>query len=187
MNSWILPFFGVIYLIFRIWITEFRLKDALGGRRRFFSRVLGYYLGIALILNFWSIALNLVLIISLPSMVIIFFTFDLAFFINYKKEKAVKAFDSTTGFWLIVERLTLHLQIILVGIWMLVSDVRKFAGPQHGPWVLFVSDALIFIPLLLWDERIGKKVDWPLGLIILILMILISIGTKIVLWSNWYF
>jgi len=162
------------------------LKDTLGGRRRFFSRVLGYYLGFAMILSFSSITLNLVLIISLPSMIIIFFTFDLVFFINYKKEKARVGFDSMTGFWLIIERLSLHLQIILVDIWMLVSDVRNFAGPQHGPWPLFFMDVLVLGPLLIWDERIRKKVDWPLGAIILTLMILVSIGTKIALWINWY-
>lgn len=161
-----LTIIGVLFLIYRIWVTEVKCKTYLGFRNRFFSRITCYYYAIGLIFSFQIMAINALVVSSVFSFGSIFLFFDVPFFFNVKKEMAVYPHISKLDiFWLLSERVTLHIPIISTGIWMMF-DFTAFINMSRGIIPLIIGVLLFYIPFFLIDARWKEKADWPLGLII---------------------
>ena len=81
---------GICFLIFRIWLTEFKLKEELEFRRHYLSRFLNYYYCLALISSFsWDI-FNFILISETIAMIIAFIGWDIPFFIKFQNKEQIE-------------------------------------------------------------------------------------------------
>lgn len=160
---WVLPLFGVVFLIFRFWLCEVYLRDILGVDRGHTSRFCSYYLALAMIFNFEPNVFTLISVVSAPAMVLASFAFDVPFlFFNEGRQQIPKK----TG--QIIERLTMHIPIILFGVY--------YYGFSKVSWLdyfaLFTLDKLVIailltcLPMFVFDPRVTKRKDWPRGLFI---------------------
>ena len=144
---------GVCFLIFRIWLTEFRLKDELQFRRHYLSRFLNYYYCIALISSFtWDI-FNFVLISETFALIIALIGWDIPFFIKFNKKNH---WEKNRG-WLIIERATLHPPMIGTVIWMYLSGLKTFVDSSNLVIIIIISLILGLLPYFLFDQRWTKK------------------------------
>ena len=144
---------GISFLIFRIWLTEFKLKDELQFRRHYLSRFLNYYYCIALISSFtWDI-FNFVLISETIALIFAFIGWDIPFFIKFKKQKH---WDKNRV-WLIIERATLHPPMIGTVIWMIFSGLKSFVDSSNLILIVIITVILGLLPYFLFDERWTKK------------------------------
>ena len=113
---------GISFLIFRIWLTEFQLKDELQFRRHYLSRFLNYYYCLALISSFsWDI-FNFILISETIALIIAIIGWDIPFFVKFKEKK----FFRKNRAWVLIERATLHPPMIGTVIWMYLSGLKSF-------------------------------------------------------------
>jgi hypothetical protein len=172
---WLIRVLGVIYLLFRIWLVEIRVKPFLHERARFISRWACYLLGGAMIFDFdksiVGSALNLTIIMATPGFIIISLIYDSSFFLNFWKQHP--ELMPRDAFWCVIERLTLHFPVIGIGIWMFVTGIGYFV--QNSIVVVLLTGVFIFGPYFAFDERWRKKIDWPFGLILFIIMVSIWI------------
>ncbi len=164
---------GVVGFALRIWLTEFRLTAILGDERHFNSRLLTLYGFATLIFDLQVEPLNLVLVGALPMMFLMFFRYDVPFFLKLVQRKPLITahtpttelpFSPATNFWLIIERLTLHLPIIFIGLPWYRAGLKAVVFPNLQISSFFITIGLVFGPFLLLDPRIRKKMDWPEGL-----------------------
>ncbi|MHA1745015.1 MAG: hypothetical protein ACTSWW_03380 [Promethearchaeota archaeon] len=164
---------GVVGFALRIWLTEFRLVTILGEERHFNSRLLTSYGFTALIFDLQVESLNLVIVGTLPMMLIMLFRYDAPFFFKLVQRKPLITvhtpttelpFSPATNLWLIIERLTLHLPIIFIGLPWYWAGLKAVVFPNLQISSFFITIGLIFVPFLLLDPRIRKKMDWPEGL-----------------------
>ena len=168
---------GILFLGFRLWLVEGKCKEWLGVRRRFFSRMETYYMCIAIIFQLRSITFNALIIQFIPSMIFISVWFDILFLVNIKKDAITKLnLKPVDTFWLIVERVTLHVPIIILGFWMVFDGVFQYVNFSQGWWPFIIDIPLICGAFFLMDERLSKKLDWPLGPIIVICGVIQTIG-----------
>jgi hypothetical protein len=169
------PIVGTIFLLFRLWLCEIKLHEVLGNKRGHTSRFISYYFGLAMILNFSVNVFTLISVISAPAMIFAVLYFDISFFLNEGRE------DIPLKFWQIVERLTLHIPLIVFGIFYYAYSpaleyFQLFTIPKFGVALLLAG-----IPMFGFDPRISKKADWPRGPFILGGAILDIIG------NIWFF
>lgn len=153
---------GFAYLILRIYLVEFKVKSVLGGQIRFLSRFLAYYTAIAICFNFKHMLFNFIVVGSLPMISIVFFTHDLKFFFELHKEINPKE-KSKMYYTLLLERLTLHIPLIISGLIMYFSGVTNYIGLSFGIIPILLGTLMILGPLVLFDPRVLKKEDWPVG------------------------
>lgn len=143
----------VSFLIFRIWLTEFKLKDELQFRRHYLSRFLNYYYCIALISSFtWDI-FNFVLISETIALIIALIGWDIPFFIKFNKQN----YWQKNKAWLIIERATLHPPMIGTVIWMLFLGLKSFVDPSNLISIVIITVILGLLPYFLFDQRWTKK------------------------------
>lgn len=147
----------------RFYLTEFKLKKQLELKTGHLSRLLTYYLSIALILGFSSHLFWLIVIVALPTMIAAFLGFDLTF---YKEilQKDPK-WKENRG-WLILERITLHPPMIIAGFWLYFMDPKSFFTPLPSGIEMFVGILLSIGAFLFVDPRWRQKEDWPTGIVI---------------------
>ena len=163
MKEWVFPLLGIIFLLVRLWLSEVYLRDILKNKRYHTSRLCAYYLGIAMLSNFQNNVFTLISVVSAPAMVLALILFDFPFlFLNEGRE------DIPKKFWQIIERLTVHLPLIVFGILFYrfasaLSYLELFTIPKF-----IVALILTCIPMFLFDPRVVKKEDWPRGPIIVI-------------------
>ncbi len=144
---------GVSFLIFRIWLTEFKLRAELEFRRHYLSRFLNYYYCIALISSFtWDI-FNFILISETIALIIAFIGWDIPFFIKFNKQDHWQKNKT----WLIIERATLHPPMIGTVIWMLFSGLRSFVDSSNLILIVIITLILGLLPYFLFDQRWTKK------------------------------
>ena len=149
----VLLIIGVCFLIFRVWLTEFKLKDELQFRRHYLSRFLNYYYCFALISGFtWDI-FNLILIGETIPMVIALIGWDIPFFVKFKNQDHWEKNKA----WLIVERMTLHPPMIGTLIWMYIVGFRSFVESSNLIILVSIAVILVFIPYFLLDYRWTKN------------------------------
>ena len=155
----LLQIIGVLLLIYRVWVTEIKLRPYLGFRNRFFSRITAYYYAIGVIFSFQIMAINALVISSVFSFGSIFLFFDIPFFFNVKKEMALfPNISKIDTFWLLTERVTLHIPIISTGIWMMF-DFTKYVNFSQGFIPLIIGTLLFYIPFFGIDARWKEKAD----------------------------
>ena len=144
---------GVLFLIFRIWLTEFKLKDELQFRRHYLSRFFNYYYCLALISSFtWEI-FNFVLISETIALIFALIGWDIPFFIKFNKQ----AHWQKNKAWLIIERATLHPPMIGTVIWMFFSGLRSFVDSSNLILIIIITVILSLLPYFLFDQRWTKK------------------------------
>ncbi|MCP4760965.1 MAG: hypothetical protein GY870_04225 [archaeon] len=142
---------GIIFLIFRIWIGEFRLKNLLEYRRHFISRIGSYYYCFTLIFAFKSEIFNLVLLISLPLQLISLLTLDMNFFIKFWKENT--DVENKEKFLLYLERVLLHPPLVITSIIMWLIGTSYFFNPAPFLSSYLVAFILFLIPWFFLDKR----------------------------------
>lgn len=158
MNA-IISVIGAIFLVFRIWLTNFKLQDELEFRRYYVSRFLNYYFCLAMVLAFQNEIFNIMIITVLPMMVISLVGWDSLFFVKFKK----RTYWKKNHGWLIIERLTLHPPIVTVAIWMIITGIHNFFTLPPTIWPFISGGILFYGVFFLLDERITKKYIPPTG------------------------
>jgi hypothetical protein len=164
---------GIAFLIFRLWITEVKLRKELGRRTKHLSRFLSYYLCLSLAFNFKSILFNSVVAGALPMMIISLFTLDYGFFF-----KAYKILRNDIGLnkarWALIERITLHIPLVSGGVYIYIKGFLEYVNLSFGMAPIIIGTLLVVIPVVFLDPRVTRKEDWPVGPIILFSVVVLS-------------
>jgi hypothetical protein len=155
---------GIIFLIFRVWLVEFRLKAALAEENRYFSRIICYYLGVNMVCNLQLMSINIILVSSVASFTIITILTDLKLF--FQIPIRYPGHSKNTYYFILIERITLHFPILIAGFAMIADGYLKYVNLSQGWFPLIMGSALFFTPFVLLDPRIRKRHVWPLGPII---------------------
>ena len=140
---------GVSFLIFRIWLTEFKLKDELQFRRHYLSRFLNYYYCFALISSFSWDLFNFILISETLPLIIALIGWDIPFFIKFKN---IQHWEKNR-IWLIIERTTLHPPMIATVIWMFISGLKSYVDSSNLFLIIIITLLLGLLPYFLLDQR----------------------------------
>ena len=151
---------GAVYLPFRIWLDEFKLKDELLFRRRYFSRFFSYYLGIALLLGFSAYPFNIMVMVAFPILVV-----TSIWDINFYRRFSSQTYWTKNKRWMLIERMTMHPPVVLVAIFMIFNGARNYIEP---PNLLLMAGIIVvlYLPFFLFDERWTKRYKWPEAVII---------------------
>ncbi len=162
-----LSILGWIMLIFRIWLAEFKLKDELQFRRHYLSRFVNLYMWIALILNLESYTFNLIVITCFPVMIVTSF-WDIKFYTNFKK----RDYWEKNKMWLLVERLTLHPPMLILGLFFYISGILPYFNYSRGVWPVIIAISFVYLAFFLLDKRWTEKYNYPQSKIMISMMIL---------------
>ncbi len=144
-------------LLFRSWLCERKLVEELQFRKHYISRILNYYLFVAMMLNFTSDIFNLVVFIPFPLVWVSFVGWDIPFYMKFRK----RTYWEKNHGWLLIERLTLHLPIIAVQIWMFSTDPINFFNKANFAEEFIAAFVLLTSPWFLWDHRWKNKAFLP--------------------------
>jgi hypothetical protein len=171
---------GIAFLIFRIWIVEFKLEEELQFRRRYFSRFFSYYTCLALVFSLRLWPFNVMVMVAFPILVVTS-VWDINFFrrVNYQD------YWKTNLRWGIIERSTLHPPVVVVAIYMILSGARSYIQP---PNLILMALTIIglFLPFLLLDVRWTERYKWPEAIIVIGLVIASGVSllvTEAILWG----
>ncbi len=168
MAWWLIPI-GLAGALLRIWLTEYKLVNALKWERHFTSRFLTFFFFVAMVLQFQNDVFNLIIVGSFPLMAMCVVVYDIPFIIKIARHRYILPGEeiplrSSLSFWIIVERLTLHFPTTLLGLWWYGQGLKGTIFLNLKVTSLIVASFLALIPFIVWDERITKKRDWPEGL-----------------------
>ncbi|MHA1819797.1 MAG: hypothetical protein ACTSU2_12385 [Promethearchaeota archaeon] len=178
--DYLIPLIGCFGLIFRIWLTEVKLRKELDFRRYYLSRIVNICLFIAMIYNFESMTFNMILVTSTPILMVASIFWDTRF---YKRLPKVEQWQEKKN-WLLLERVTLHPPILILGIipyfsswfphamkWgaLTFHSFKEFAVGSigtSGPFMakviaLFYASILIYGALFVLDIRWYERKGWP--------------------------
>jgi len=172
--------FGVAFLIFRVWLVEFRLVDELQFRRHYLSRFMNYYAGLALVFGLTIDVLNIIVIISFPILVVTV-GWDINFYRNFKN----RAYWTKNKRLMLLERLTLHPPVFLLGLFMILAGAQSYICPPNLS-IIGLAAILLYIPFFLFDDRWRKKYSWPQAITIILLVAFSSLSLAVaesILWS----
>ena len=176
----ILILFGFALLVFRIWIVEIKLKEELQFRRRYFSRFFAYYTCLALAFNLLMVPFNIMVMIAFPILIV-----TSVWDINFYRRLNSQPYWSSNKRWAILERSTLHPPVVILAIYMIITDARNYIQPPNLAF-LVISVLILFTPFFLVDERWTKRYKWPEALIVIGLMLMSGVSLLIaeaVLWG----
>jgi hypothetical protein len=162
----VLMVIGIIGVIFRLWLAEFKLKDELGFRRHYLSRFVNIYLFCAMLFNLESYIFNLIIITCFPVMLVTSF-WDLKF---YQKFKTRNYWEKNKN-WLLVERLTMHPPMVGFGLFFYIAGILPYFNYSKGVLPAIIAILVVYVPFFLWDKRWTEKYNWPQGLIMISLMV----------------
>lgn len=169
---------GFGMFIFRFWLAEFKLAKELSFRRHYLSRIINLHLFLAIAFNFESPVFNAILIACSPSM-LINSIWDYNFYKSFKN----RSYWNKNHGWLIVERLTLHPPILIVGFWIYITGILgpegfgRFLPQETGLFPLVMAIALSWIPFYILDKRWISGYNWPQPIIMIILLACATIVT----------
>jgi len=171
---------GVIFLLFRLWIVEFKLKEELKFRRRYFSRFFAYYMCLALVfgLGFWPF--NLMVMVAFPILVVTSI-WDINFMRRFRHQDHWK----NKMKWGILERSTMHPPVVILAIYMILTGARNYIEVPNLILMVLVV-VVLFIPFFLLDVRWTKRYKWPEALIVIGLIIASGVSlllAEAVLWG----
>lgn len=167
---WILPVIGSVFLIFRIWLSFWKLRDELDFRRLYVSRLVNYYFCIMLIFNLQSVIFNVIVAVCFPAM--IFTTmWDYNF---YRKFKTREYWQKNKG-WLLVERLTMHPPILICGLYFYIKGIQNFV-PKDPIWPFIIGIIIVYGSSYMCDIRLRKRFNWPNGRDLFIVMLVSTLG-----------
>ena len=168
-----LPFIGVPFLIFRIWLSTFKLKVELQFRRFYVSRLVNYYFCFCIIFNLKNPIFNLILAVCFPAMI---FTsmWDVNFYRGFRR----RTYWKKNKGWVLVERMTMHPPILIGGLFIYLTGIWNYVKPtSQGGFVLFVITILFFYPSCYFlDIRLRKRYEWPNGRNLLLVMLISTLA-----------
>ena len=176
----ILTLFGFVLFIFRIWLVEIKLKDELQFRRRYFSRFFAYYTCLALAFNLMATPFNIIVMVAFPILIV-----TSVWDINFYRRINTQLHWSVKKWWAILERATLHPPVVIVAVYMIITDARNYIQPPNLV-VFVISVVILFTPFFLVDERWTKRYKWPEAIIVIGLVIMSGVSLLIaeaILWS----
>lgn len=170
--NWIISTIGIISLIFRLWLCEFYLKEELGYRRRYFSRILALFFSVTMIYGFRNPVFNIISVWSIPFLVFAIFGWDTRFFKRWKADK-VEEWRGKRG-WMLFERITLHIPMLIVTLYLCIVDFEGFLLPANSIidttfngnpiFVLLFATVIVYTVYMLFDSRYVDRHGWPIGL-----------------------
>lgn len=167
---------GSVYLIFRLWLVEFKLKEELEFRRHYLSRMLAYFTGLVILFDYKNMLMNFIIISALPVVIVSILGWDSLFFVKFNK----RTYWKKNKGWLIIERITMHFPMAAIGILLYIWGLPTLS-------IIEVLQLAIYtIPVLyMWfwvvDKRWSERYIWPTGLNIFIFATLSILGTSIYL------
>lgn len=170
LSDIILPSIGIIFFIFRFWLSTFKLKDELQFRRFYVSRLVNYYFCFSIIFNLKNPVFNVILAVCFPAMI---FTsiWDVNFYRNFKGRTYWK---KNKGL-LLVERMTMHPPILIFGLYIYITGIWNYVPPRD--LLVFAIGILIVYPSsYLLDVRLRKRYEWPNGRDLLLVMLISTLG-----------
>ena len=192
MASWgtfpVVPIIGFVFLLFRLWLVEVKLQSVLGDERRYISRFLSYYFAFAMIYNFQNITFNLILVATVPIGLISILEWDRNFF--RKRLRVVPEYQPVLP-WMIIERITLHVPMVITGIIFYFTGLKNFVFYGIDPTIferivgLIYGTLLVVLPLIILDIRWTKKEKWPTARNMLIGEIILMVIWYVVLLLIW--
>ena len=162
---------GVFFLIFRIWLAEFKLVEELQFRRHYLSRVVNLFVCLAIVMGFTSIIFNTVVIVCFPVMILTF-VWDFNFFRMFGKRSYWK--DPKNKKWVLIERLTLHPPILLIGLWMYIVGITgqiEWIPREESFYPYVIAMFLVYTSFFVFDERWTKRYNYPQAVIMICLMV----------------
>ena len=172
MNPHLILFFiGLIGFFFRLWLSEFKLKDELQFRRHYLSRLVNYYLFLDILFAFQNPIFNAIVIVCFPVMIVTSI-WDMNFFIQFKN----RTYFTKNHGWLLLERLTLHPPMLIIGL-ILFIRMSVFLPSEIFPWIWGIL--LVYIPFFFLDERWTSKYYYPQAIIMITMM---AISTAILMY-----
>ncbi|TFG27481.1 hypothetical protein EU528_12800 [Candidatus Thorarchaeota archaeon] len=161
----IISILGISFLLFRIWIVEYKLKEELKFRRRYFSRFFAYYTCLALAFGLAAYPFNIMVIVAFPILIV-----TSVWDVNFYRKFNTQEYWAKKRKWAILERITLHPPVVVVAIYIILNDARNYIQPPN--LVIMVAIVIIlFSPFFLIDERWTKRYQWPQALIVIGLVI----------------
>jgi hypothetical protein len=180
MSIAVLVAFGIGFLLFRIWIVEFKLVEELQFRRRYFSRFFSYYtcLALAFGLSFWPF--NVMVMVAFPILVV-----TSVWDINFMRRFSSQDYWANNRRWGLVERVTLHPPVVVVAIYMILMGARNYIQPPNLVLLVLVV-ILLFLPFFILDLRWTERYKWPEALIVIGLIIASGVSlllAEYVLWG----
>ena len=103
---------GVIMFLLRIYLVEYPLHRVFSHEKHFLSRYLNLFFWILMMLQFQSNLINFCILMGFPVLLYSFFFNDTKILMILIKKKSPIP-DTKEKFWLIFERLTLHLPVLI--------------------------------------------------------------------------
>jgi hypothetical protein len=176
MDPLIVSLLGVAFLLFRMWLCEYKLKDELEFRRHYLSRILSYYTALVIAFNFENLILNYIITSTVAVTVVSLIGWDAPFF----KKFSSRTYWKKNHGWLIVERLTMHIPMLIVAIYLYM------VGMPQIEWIDGIRLYMFTFPgFYLWyirvDKRWSEKYIWPTGRDIMVFATVSLIGNAIYL------
>jgi hypothetical protein len=135
------------------------------------SRFVNYHLFIAVLFAFRSAIFNAIVIACFPVMIL-----TTVWDINFYKQFRTRNYWTKNRGWLVVERLTLHPPILIVGGWIYVTGIlnplgfARFLFPEVGLFAIAIAMPLVYVPFFLWDNRWVRRYNWPQAPIMITIM-----------------
>lgn len=161
---------GISFLIFRVWLVEFKLFQELQFRRRYFSRFFSYYTYLALAFGLGVYQLNTMVMIAFPILLV-----TSVWDINFYRKLKHQSYWGKNKNWACVERLTLHPPVVIVALFMIFNDARNYIQPPNLILMVF-STIILFSPFFLLDVRWTKRYKWPEALVVIGLVLASAIS-----------
>jgi hypothetical protein len=140
--------------------------------------------------NFQNITFNLILVATVPIGFIAILEWDRNFF--RKKLRVVPEYQPVLP-WMIIERVTLHVPMIITGLIFYFNGLESFVFHGTDPSIfdrvviLLYGTLLVVLPLIILDVRWTKKEKWPTARNMLIGELILMAVWYVVLLVIWPF
>jgi hypothetical protein len=157
---------GALFLIFRFWLTQDKLKDEFEWRKFYISRNVNFQLCLAMITGFENPIFNQIIITCWPVMILTT-VWDFNFFSAFKK----RTYWKKNRGWLLVERLTLHPPILIIGGWMYLQGLTRWFPRELSFLPSIPAMMLIILPFFFMDARWTSRYIYPQAVIMIIVIV----------------
>ena len=167
---------GTLYVLFRLWLVEYKLKEELEFRRHYLSRMLAYFTGLVILFDYKNMLMNFIIIIALPVVIVSIIGWDCLFFVKFSK----RTYWKKNHGWLLVERITMHFPMTAIGILLYIWGLPTLSVLEVLQFAIYTIPVL-YLWFMVVDKRWSERYIWPTGLNIFIFATLSIIGTSLYL------
>jgi len=170
ISQLIIPLCGGIFLLFRLWLVFYKLREELLFRSLYVSRLVNFYFCIMLVFNLQSAIFNVIVATCFPAML-----FTSVWDFNFYRKFKSRSYWVKNRPWLIVERITMHPPILISGLYMYIKGIAQFV-PSDNILPFVVGILITFGSSFLLDIRLRKRYNWPNGRNLFLVMVLSTVG-----------